>query len=313
MIAEEGWKITRLRPLSRTILGGAGCQQAFESGVDEPPPPAAPGGLLAGLGAGPRPWPARTRARDATEGATPGPWRPSCRTTLTGPWPRAREPLRGRAYCHRLVRGRLTQTSRTGPGAAGPGPPAQPPAPRRGHGPSGHRTSCARSPARRRTWSPPHAERHRATRRWQGEHGGQQAHSYSPAKHNRSVTTTTARSVTDVLTQNCHRSPETSQLSRMGERYVHVGKVRSRFREAPIKVPHGRDARRGHVHAPRARPGSSPAARAAAGEPTRSHLRRRGRTPEARPRGPGRIARADDERGTATRTRQNQPTGADHL
>ena len=159
---------------------------------------------------GPRPWPARTRARDATEGATPGPWRPSCRTTLTGPWPRAREPLRGRAYCHRLVRGRLTQTSRTGPGAAGPGPPAQPPAPRRGHGPSGHRTSCARSPARRPTWSPPHAERHRATRRWQGEHGGQQAHSYSPAKHNRSVTTTTARSVTDVLTQNCHRSPETS-------------------------------------------------------------------------------------------------------
>ena len=69
---------------------------------------------------------------------------------------------------------------------------------------------CARSPARRPTWSPPHAERHRATGRWQGEHGGQQAHSYSPAKHNRSVTTTTARSVTDVLTQNCHRSPETS-------------------------------------------------------------------------------------------------------
>ena len=140
----------------------------------------------------------------------------------------AREPLRGRAYCHRLVRGRLTQTSRTGPGAAGPGPPAQPPAPRRGRGPSGRRTSCARSPARRRTWSPPHAERHRATGRWQGEHGGQQAHSYSPAKHNRSVTTTTARTVTDVLTQNCHRSPEASQLRRMGERYVHATKVRSR-------------------------------------------------------------------------------------
>ena len=145
--------------------------------------------------------------------APPDPWRPSCRTTLTGPWPRAREPLRGRAYCHRLVRGRLTQTSRTGPGATGPGPPAQPPAPRRGRGPSGRRTSCARSPARRPTWSPPHAERHRATGRWQGEHGGQQAHSYSPAKHNRSVTTTTARTVTDVLTQNCHRSPEASQLT----------------------------------------------------------------------------------------------------
>ena len=84
---------------------------------------------------------------------------------------------------------------------------------------------CARSPARRPTWPAPHAERHRATGRWQGEHGDGQAHSHSPAKHNRSVTTTTARTVTDVLTQNCHRSPEASQWEKgtltLG-RYVHV-------------------------------------------------------------------------------------------
>ena len=120
--------------------------------------------------------------------------------------------------------------------------PAQPPAPRRGHGPSGRRTSCARSPARRRTWSPPHAERHRATGRWQGEHGGQQAHSYSPAKHNRSVTTTTARTVTDVLTQNCHRSPEASHPWRapLGEKkpQPHQGPASSDRWEAA----HGRRA-----------------------------------------------------------------------
>ena len=69
---------------------------------------------------GPRPWPGRSGPGTPPK-APPDPWRPSCRTTLTGPWPRAREPLRGRAYCHRLVRGRLTQTSRTGPGATGPG------------------------------------------------------------------------------------------------------------------------------------------------------------------------------------------------
>ena len=166
---------------------------------------------------GPRPWPARTRARDATEGATPDPWRPSCRTTLTGPWPRAREPLRGRAYCHRLVRGRLTQTSRTGPGATGPGPPAQPPAPRRGRGPSGRSSVLARDLLLG-------AQRgHRPTRSVIGppgdgkaNTGDGQAHSSSPAKHNRSVTTTTARTVTDVLTQNCHRSPEASHPSFWG-------------------------------------------------------------------------------------------------
>ena len=158
---------------------------------------------------GPRPWPARTRARDATEGASrpmetilshhadrpvaPGPRAPPGTRVLPPPGPRSPH-----------------SDESDWSGGDGTWAPAQPPAPRRGRGPSGRRTSCARSPARRRTWSPPHAERHRATRRWQGEHGGQQAHSYSPAKHNRSVTTTTARSVTDVLTQNCHRSPETS-------------------------------------------------------------------------------------------------------
>ena len=198
------------------------CQQAFESGVDEPPPGRS----------GPPCWARRGPASLARK--DPGQGRHRRRLQTHGdhlvvdadrPVVQARE-LQGRAYCHRLVRGRLTQTSRTGPGATGPGPPAQPPAPRRGRGPSGRRTSCARSPARRRTWSPPHAERHRATGRWQGEHGGQQAHSYSPAKHNRSVTTTTARTVTDVLTQNCHRSPEASQLRRMGERYVHATNFR---------------------------------------------------------------------------------------
>ena len=98
---------------------------------------------------------------------------------------------------------------------------------------------CARSPARRPTWSPPHAERHRATGRWQGEHGGQQAHSYSPAKHNRSVTTTTARTVTDVLTQNCHRSPEASQWEKgtltLG-RYVHVPPRPDAV--TPLRPPH---------------------------------------------------------------------------
>ena len=188
------------------VLSGVQLPAGVRSGVDEPPPGRS--GPLPGLGAGHVPGP-----------QGPGPGTPPKAPPRTHgdhlvvdadrPVVQARE-LQGRAYCHRLVRGRLTQTSRTGPGATGPGPPAQPPAPRRGRGPSGRRTSCARSPARRRTWSPPHAERHRATGRWQGEHGGQQAHSYSPAKHNRSVTTTTARTVTDVLTQNCHRSPEAS-------------------------------------------------------------------------------------------------------
>ncbi len=232
-----------MRPLSRTILGGAGCQQAFESGVDEPPPLAAPGGLLAGLGADPRPWPERTRARDATEGATPGPWRPSCRTTLTGPWPRAREPLRGRAYCHRLVRGRPTQTSRTGPGAAGPGP-AQPPAPRRGHGPlRAQQRPCARSPARRPTWPAPHAERHRATGRWQGEHRGRagsfpltrqaqpKCHHHHPNRHRCPDTPT----VTDLLRH--HRSEGREKGTFTLQRYVHVVNRRRRLGCVPCRPP----------------------------------------------------------------------------
>ena len=44
-----------------------------------------------------------------------------------------------------------------------------------------------------------------------------------PPKRHRCPDTPT---VTDVLTQNCHRSPETSHLRRMGERYVHVTKLR---------------------------------------------------------------------------------------
>ena len=98
------------------VLGGVQLPAGVRSGVDEPPPGRS--GPLPGLGAGHVPGP-----------EDPGQGRHRRRLQPHGdhlvvdadrPVVQARE-LQGRAYCHRLVRGRLTQTSRTGPGAAGPG------------------------------------------------------------------------------------------------------------------------------------------------------------------------------------------------
>jgi hypothetical protein len=69
-----------------------------------------------------------------------------------------------------------------------------------------------RSPTQHRTSSPTHAERPAATTRSQDAHGDQQAHFCSHTYlTSASVTTKHPRSVTNVLMQNRHQCPETSQ------------------------------------------------------------------------------------------------------
>lgn len=101
------------------VLSGVQLPAGVRSGVDEPPPGRS----------GPPCWarrgPASLARKDPGQGRHrrrhPRPMETILSHHADRPVVQAREPLRGRAYCHRLVRGRLTQTSRTGPGATGPG------------------------------------------------------------------------------------------------------------------------------------------------------------------------------------------------
>ena len=67
------------------VLSGVQLPAGVRSGVDEPPPGRS--GPPCWARRGPRPWPARTRARDATEGAS-RPMETILSWTLTGPWSR---------------------------------------------------------------------------------------------------------------------------------------------------------------------------------------------------------------------------------
>ena len=200
--------MTALRPPARTYSVASSCQRALGAGRGEPAPGRA--GALAGLAAGPRP----LRRKDPRQGRGRGGLQPHRAHLVVHPdgavAPAPRTPAR---FAPPEPAG--PSPGRSGSGWMPGGSSAArrpPPVPRTWPGPASRRTSCARCPARRTRRSPRPWGRRRARARSPGGHGDQHEDCvHSPRNPSGGVTAPSPRTVTDVLIQNCHRCPETSQ------------------------------------------------------------------------------------------------------
>ena len=197
-----------LAPAGQDVLGGVQLPAGVGGRIDEPAPGRA--GALAGLAAGPRP----LRRKDPRQGRGRGGLQPHRAHLVVHPdgavAPAPRTPAR---FAPPEPAGPSPGRSGSGwmPGGSSTvrGPP---PVPRTWPGPASRRTSCARCPARRTRRSPRPWGRRRARARSPGGHGDQHEDCvHSPRNPSGGVTAPSPRTVTDVLIQNCHRCPETSQ------------------------------------------------------------------------------------------------------
>ena len=164
---------TALRPPARTYSVASSCQQALGAGQVEP----APGRprSLGRLGPGhplPTEEPGQPRRRGRLQAHGGHLVVHADRTVVQS------RALQSRAHVQGLGAHRLGQTARAGiaDGATGARPPPRAPPPARAG--ARRRTSCGRCPARRRTSSPPHGARHRATGRSPDGHGDQHCGTY---------------------------------------------------------------------------------------------------------------------------------------
>ena len=196
-----------LAPAGQDVLGGVQLPAGVGGRIDEPAPGRA--GALAGLAAG-----HALAAEDPRQGRGRGGLQPHRAHLVVHPdgavAPAPRTPAR---FAPPEPAGPSPGRSGSGwmPGgsSAARGPP---PVPRTWPGPASRRTSCARCPARRTRRSPRPWGRRRARARSPGGHGDQHEDCvHSPRNPSGGVTAPSPRTVTDVLIQNCHRCPETSQ------------------------------------------------------------------------------------------------------